>query len=78
MQKNTMLQGVGKKNGSLKLIAALIIAAGSIGSASATERSGKEVVDTVLHRLPRQRQRWRAPKIGDQAEWAVHRKASPT
>lgn len=69
MQKNTKMQGVGVKTGSLKSIAAVIVAIGGFSFAHAAERSGKEVVDAVCiscHASGKDG----APKIGDQTEWS--------
>lgn len=54
---------------SLKAITLIVATACSIGLAHATERSGKEVVDTVCANCHASGKDG-APKIGDQADWS--------
>lgn len=69
-----MQNNIGNRHGwqsatSLKTLALLLVAAGTIGSALAAERSGKQVVDAVCVSCHADGKDG-APKIGDQAEWS--------
>lgn len=59
----------GHKSVSVKMLALLLAAFGTVGLAQANERSGKEVVDTVCATCHASGKDG-APKIGDQAEWS--------
>lgn len=69
-----MQNNIGNRHGwqsatSLKTLALLLVAAGTIGSPLAAERSGKQVVEAVCVSCHADGKDG-APKIGDQAEWS--------